>query len=89
MTNVNPRCCPNLAEKISALVDDELIETIKNEVIVHLNVCDECSETYEVELFLKKKVYETNKDIQAPQNVLTWIREELLIINYTDTNSDD
>lgn len=89
MTKLNPSCCPELAEKISALIDDELTLQIREEVKIHLTACLNCSETYEVELFLKNKTYESNQDIRAPKQLLTWIREELLIINYKNEANYD
>lgn len=80
--NLNPSCCPDLAEKISAFVDDELTSEIKEEVKAHLIFCTACNETYEVELFIKNKVYKSNQSIKAPDNLLAFIQEEVLIIKY-------
>jgi len=88
MTNLNPTCCPDLAEKISAFIDDELTDSLKEEVQLHLDLCTNCNETYEIELFIKRKVYESNKTIQTPEQVVTWIREELMIINYKDDQNN-
>ncbi|MGA0985917.1 MAG: anti-sigma factor family protein [Candidatus Nanopelagicales bacterium] len=81
---LNPSCCPDLAEKISALIDDELTAQVKEEVQKHLVACAGCNETYEIEIYIKNKVYQTNQSIKAPSQLLTLIQEEVLIIKYKD-----
>ena len=89
MTNLNPSCCPELAEKISAFIDDELTPNTKEEVRIHITSCINCNETYEVELFLKQKIYESNQNIKAPEQITTWIKEELFIFNYQNEANND
>lgn len=81
---LNPSCCPDLAENISALIDDELTSPVKEEVQKHLVACADCNETYEIELYIKNKVYQTNQSIKAPSQLVALIQEEVLIIKYKD-----
>lgn len=86
---LNPKCCPDLAEKISALIDDELTSQLKEEVQTHLVACVNCNETYEIELYIKNKVYQTNQSIKAPSRLLALIQEEFLFIKYEDETDND
>jgi hypothetical protein len=78
MPKINPNCCPDLAEKISALIDNELTLEISEEVELHLVTCLDCSETYHVELTLKQRVSTTFSVNQAPSELIMKIKQEIL-----------
>lgn len=75
MKKINPDCCPNLAEQISAYVDSELTIEIQKELKVHLVNCEDCNETYEIEIYIKQKLMNI-KDVEQVPNEL-----KQLIIN--------
>lgn len=84
MPKINPNCCPDLAEKISALIDNELTIEISEEVELHLGTCMECSETYLVELTLKQRVSTTFSVSQAPSELILKIKQDILSIQNLD-----
>lgn len=77
MTQINPHCCPELAEKISAFIDEELTIEIRQEVEVHLVNCSDCEETLKVELFIKQRLSQTSVEISAPNELVIRLREEI------------
>lgn len=77
MTQINPDCCPELAEKLSAFIDEELPLEVRQTIEVHLVNCTDCEDTLKVELFIKQRLSQTSVEISAPHELVIRLREEI------------
>lgn len=81
MTSINPKCCSGLEEKISALVDQELSIEISEEMTSHLAGCEDCSETYQVQIIVKQRIAKSCQEGSAPEELIIKIKQEILTIS--------